>query len=310
MVWQGFLCGLAAAILFAGKAVLVRLGYAQGADATSLLLWRMLISLPCFALIAWWYTRRDGALSRADRFTLLAVGVLGYHVASWLDFEGLIYIDAALERVVLFLYPTVVVGIAIARRQRSVDRPLLAALGATYLGIMLTWGDRIQLGQPAHVLLGTALVAAAAVAFAVHLVLIEGILKRIGGTRSVAVAMVGSCATAILHGVCARPETLLSPAASTVHFGIVLAIFSTVIPVLLTAVALQHLGAARAAVLGTVAPSLTALLGWVWLDERLGLLGWLGIATTMGGAFLLSRSQPQQITPPPSPPPQTRASTT
>ena len=310
MVWQGFLCGLAAAILFAGKAVLVRLGYAQGADATSLLLWRMLISLPCFALIAWWYTRRDGALSRADRFTLLAVGVLGYHVASWLDFEGLIYIDAALERVVLFLYPTVVVGIAIARRQRSVDRPLLAALGATYLGIMLTWGDRIQLGQPADVLLGTALVAVSAIAFAVHLVLLEGILKRIGGTRSVAVAMVGACFTVIVQGACMRPDALLSPTATTLHFGIALAIFSTVIPVLLGAIALQHLGAARAAVLGTVAPSLTAILGWVLLDERLGLLGWLGIAVTMGGAFLLSRSRPQPVPPPPALPPQTGTATT
>lgn len=290
--------------------MLVRLGYAQGADTTSLLLWRMLISLPCFALIAWWYARRDGALAREDRLRLLMLGVLGYHVASWLDFKGLTYIDAALERVVLFLYPTVVVAIAIIRRQRSVDRPLLAALGATYLGIMLTWGDRLHFGQPAHILLGTALVAASAVAFAAHLVLVEGILQRIGGMRSMAVAMVGACITVIVHGIWMRPDALQSPTAATLHFGIALGIFSTVIPVLLAAIALQHLGAARAAVLGTVAPSLTALLGWVLLDERLGLLGWLGIAVTMGGAVLLSRSRPQPLATPPAPPPPTGTSTT
>jgi drug/metabolite transporter (DMT)-like permease len=298
VVFQGFLCGIAAAILFAGKAILVRLGYAQGADATSLLLWRMLISLPCFALIAWWFARRDGALATHDRIRLLVLGVLGYHIASWLDFKGLTYIDAALERVVLFLYPTVVVGIALARRQRSVDRPLIAALSATYLGIMLTWGDRIQLGQPGHVLLGTALVAASAIVFAVHLVLIEGILQRLGGTRSMAVAMVGACTTAIIHGIIAQPQALIPPPPATVSYGAALGIFATVIPVLLAAVAMQHLGAARAAVLGTVAPSLTAVLGWIFLHERLGLLGWIGISVTMVGALLLSRSRPQPVAPP------------
>lgn len=291
----GTSCGIAAAVLFAGKAVLVRLAFAHGAGPTDLLAWRLAFSLPCFALLAAWYAREHGALATGDRVRLLALGVLGYHVASWLDFAGLQYIDAALERVVLFLYPTVVVGIAIARRKRGVDARLLLALAATYGGILLTWGDRVETARA----LGVVLVAASAVTFAVHLVLVEGLVQRIGGTRAMAVAMIGAATTGLLHALLLAPAATLHPSASTVGFGATLALFSTVIPVLLAAVALQHLGAARAAVLGTVAPALTALIGWALLGERLGVIGWCGIVVTMIGAVLVSRKPPAAAAPRP-----------
>ncbi len=272
-------------MLFAGKAVFVRLAYGHGGGVLELLAWRLIFSLPCFALIAVWYAFRQGPLARADRVRLLLLGVLGYHVASFLDFSGLRFIDAALERVVLFLYPTVVVGLAVLRGRRGVDRDLFLALAATYGGIVLTWGDRIH---SAH-LVGVWLVAASAVAFAVHLVLIEDLVKRIGSTRAMAIAMIGATTTSVLHALLMAPQATLHPSLTTLGYGAALALLATVIPVLLAGAALVRLGAARAAILGTVAPALTALFGWVMLNETLGVLGWCGIAVTMGGALLISR---------------------
>ena len=281
----GTVCGISAAVLFAGKAVMVRLAYSHGSGATDLLAWRMAWSLPCFALIAAWYAHRDGAVARGDRIRLLLLGVLGYHVASWLDFSGLQFIDAALERVVLFIYPTVVVGLALLRGKRGLDGNVFLALAATCGGILLTWGDRIETANA----VGVFLVAASAVAFAVHLVLIEDVVKRVGSTRAMAIAMIGAATTSSMHALIKEPHATLHPSAATLSYGAALALFATVIPVLLAAVALVHLGAARAAVLGTVAPALTALLGWVVLNEHLGALGWCGIAVTMIGALLISR---------------------
>jgi drug/metabolite transporter (DMT)-like permease len=284
----GFLCGALAAILFAGKGVLVRLAYSHGAEATSLLALRLAWSLPCFAAVAWWYARRAGALAPGDRLRLLGLGILGYHVATWFDFAGLTHIDAALERVVLFLYPTVVLGLGLWQRRQWPEARLIAALLATYGGIILTWGDRIRVGDPTQTGLGVAFVATSAVTFAVHLVFIEPLVRRIGGIRAMAVAMVGACITAILQAVLQAPERFFAPAPVVIGLSAALAVLGTVIPFFLASIAMQRLGAARTAILGTVGPVFTALFGWFLLGEVLGVAGWLGLAVTTAGATLVA----------------------
>lgn len=289
LAWLGLLCGLIAAVLFAGKAVLVRIAYAHGADPTALLGLRMALSLPCFAVLAWWFARGTAPLALRDRVALLGLGVLGYHVASWLDFAGLRHIDAALERVVLFLYPTITALWAIWLGRERARVALFVGLACTYVGILLTWGDRIVVTGAARTGLGVALVAAAALVFAIYLLAAEGIFRRVGGLRATAVAMLGACMTTVIHALIATPTALLHPTPIIFWLGAALALLATVIPVLLAGVALQHLGAARSALLGTVAPAITALLGWVFAGEFLGLLGWTGIAITMAGAWLATR---------------------
>lgn len=284
--WLGLGCAVGAALLFAGKAVLVRLAYAAGGEPTSLLGLRMLAALPCFVLIAVWYHRRDGALSHRDTAALALLGILGYHVASWLDFAGLQRVDAALERVLLFVYPTMVTLWAVLRRHRGADRRLVLTLLATYGGILLTWGDRIRHPGGHADVVGVLLIIAAAAAFAAHLVMIDGLVKRLGGIRCMAVAMVAACITCVLHAVMTHPAELWHPTKAVVGYAVALGVFATVIPVLLAAIALQHLGAARAAIAGSVAPVVTALLAWLLAGEHLGVLGWLGCATTMVGAIV------------------------
>lgn len=283
--WLGLACGFLAALLFAGKAVLVRVAYAHGADVTALLGLRMAISLPCFAAVAWWFARRAPPLPRGDVVRLLALGVLGYHVASWLDFAGLRHIDAPLERVVLFIYPTIVIAIGAWRGRTIVNTRVVVALIATYGGILLTWGDRIRIDQGSSV--GVALVASSAVVFALYMVLGEGVIRRVGGMRAMAVAMLGGCATTIVHAAIAAPVLTWVPNQAVLACGVALAVTATVIPVFLAGIALARLGSGRAALVGCVAPAATALISHLALGERLGGLGWSGIAVTTVGAVLV-----------------------
>lgn len=283
--WLGLVCVVVAAVLFAGKGVLVRLAYQHGAEATGLLALRLALSLPIFLGLVWWLGRGQAPLTRGQAVRVISAGILGYHLASWLDFLGLERVEVALERVVLFIYPALLVGWALLRRQRAADGALLLGLGLTAGGIALTWGDRALAARADH--LGVALVAASAVAFAASMVVYEPEAKALGGLRATSIGMSAACITGLVHGLVARP--LVLPPPPVLGLGAALALGATVVPTLLMGLAVQHLGAARTAVAGSIAPALTALIGWLTLGEALGFLGWLGIAATTAGAVVAGR---------------------
>ncbi|HYE05770.1 MAG TPA: EamA family transporter, partial [Planctomycetota bacterium] len=185
------LATVAGTLLFAGKGVLAKLAYARGVDATTLIGLRMGLALPVFIVLFW---RAERAAPRpatwGETIATVALGMLGYHVASWLDFLGLERVDAAVERVVLYIYPTLVVIAAIARGRQAISARVIAALALTYAGIALTWGGQARVGGADGV--GVALVAASAVAYAGFLIGAEGLMARLGSGRFIALAMCGS----------------------------------------------------------------------------------------------------------------------
>jgi drug/metabolite transporter (DMT)-like permease len=106
------LAGLGA-VAFSGKAIIVKLAYRHGVDAVTLIMLRMLFALPFFLLMTWWASRQTSSgtpvqLTRKDALGIAWLGVTGYYLASFLDFAGLQYITASLERLILYLNPTLV----------------------------------------------------------------------------------------------------------------------------------------------------------------------------------------------------------
>src|SRR5438128_11205295 len=106
----GVLMVVASAIGFSGKAIIIKLAYRHGVDAVTLLTLRMVFRAPLFLLLAWWAVRAPGVqpLARQDLRAIAVLGFLGYYLSSYLDFLGLQHISAALERLILFLNPTIV----------------------------------------------------------------------------------------------------------------------------------------------------------------------------------------------------------
>ncbi len=137
--WLGVGFALLAAAGFSAKAMLVKLAYQEHVNAITLLSLRMVFSVPAFIAVALWLNRTQGLapLSRRDWFAVLGLGLVGYYLASYLDFVGLQYISAGLERLTLFLYPTLVVLLSAWWFRHAIGRRELAALAHSYAGIAL-----------------------------------------------------------------------------------------------------------------------------------------------------------------------------
>ncbi|MBA3847124.1 MAG: DMT family transporter, partial [Planctomycetes bacterium] len=277
------LATMAGTLLFAGKGVLAKLAYARGVDATTLIGLRMGLALPVFAILFW---RAERAAARpatwAETVATVGLGMLGYHVASWLDFLGLERIDAAVERVVLYIYPTLVVIAAVARGRQAVGVRVVAALALTYAGIALTWGGQASVGRAEPI--GVALVAVSAVAYAAFLVGSEGMMARLGGQRFMALAMCGACATTVAHALAAGPTRAID--ASSWAIAAALAYACTVVPTVLTAIGMDGLGSARFAIVSGIGPVGTAVLAWAVIAERPTGVAWFGMAVTIVGGVL------------------------
>lgn len=297
----GCLLAAASAILFAAKGVLIKDALVAGADATALLAVRMAVSLPCFALTAWWLGRGAAPASRRDLLLIAALGVVGFHVASWLDIQGLRYVGVATERIVLYIYPTLVVALAWAIGRGRPGRRLLAAAAVTWAGVAVSC-----VGQPlggANLAAGVALVAASAAAYAIHVVGIEPIMHRLGGVRVAALGMCAASATALLHAMVVVPAAAWpQQPAELWNRGIALALAGTVAPVLLAGAALRRIGGGPSAVIGTIGPGITVLLAWAWLGEAPTAWTWSGLALTVAGALAVSvpSSPPRPGTPGPA----------
>jgi drug/metabolite transporter (DMT)-like permease len=192
---------------FAAKAIFIKLAYrAQPSlDAITLLTWRMLASLPLFLLLAWW-ARRAGErgapspITRHDWLRILFLGFIGYYLASFLDFWGLQFISAALERLILFVNPTLVALISWAWLKKPITRKHAIALALTYAGIVLAYAHDFQIASDRSALYaGSALVFASALAYALYLVMSAEITKRVNSARFTAYMMCVSTGFVVGH---------------------------------------------------------------------------------------------------------------
>lgn len=282
----GLLMAAASALLFSIKGVLVKWALPQGVDATVLLGLRMGFSLPCFLAIAWWLERRAATpMSGRQRLVAMALGVVGYHGATWFDFQALRFIDVALERMVLYIYPTLVVLMGVALGRQRLTRRMVLALLATYAGVALTWGGGMAMGERAG--LGVGLVVASAVAYALYLVLAERWIAAVGGLRFVAVALSAACTTVLVQALLTQPWSGWVQPLPIYGIGLLLAIPGMVIPALLTGTAVRRVGPARFAIVSTLGPVSTVLQAMVVLGERPTVLAWIGIALTIAGGALV-----------------------
>ncbi len=280
----GSLLVFLAAVGFSFKSILIKLAYGYGVDATSLFALRQIFSAPFFAALAIW--SRDqalprSALTRRDWLQLAGLGLLGYYVAAWLDFLGLRYISAGLERLILFLYPTIVLILSAWWLHKRVGRREIAALVLSYGGMALVFAGHVTApGGERDLALGATLVFASAVAYSIYLIGSSRVVHRFGTVRFTAWAML--VATVVGVGQFLATHGLDSLRLPGPVYGLcaIMAIFSTVVPALLMTEGLRRVGANHAALVGTIGPVVTMILAALILDEAME-------ATQMAGAFLV-----------------------
>ena len=278
------------AIAFSAKAIMIKLAYRHGTDAVTLLALRMAMAAPFFAAIAWW-TGRGGvtaALAPSDWRAIVFLGVVGYYLASLFDFLGLQYITAALERLVLFLYPTFVVLISAALYGRVITGRDVAALALSYTGIALVLANDLATRQE-NVVLGAFWVALSALAYAVYLIGNGRMVRKMGSVLFASLASIVSCAAVLAHFLVVRDAGLLRAQPAPVYgLALLMAIVSTVLPVILMSVGIRLIGSSHASMLGTVGPVATIFLGFVFLDEPITAIQLAGAALVVAGVLAIS----------------------
>ena len=280
----------AGSIAFSGKAIIVKLAYRHGVDPVTLIMYRMLFALPFFAVIAWWSGRGKPALDRRDRVTVFGLGFSGYYLASFLDFAGLNYISASLERLILYLNPTLVLLLGVLFYGQRVSPARLGALAVSYAGVLLVFGHELSFSG-AGIALGAALVFASAVSYAVYLVHSGAEVKRLGALRLTGLASSVACALCLLQFLLVKPLAAAAVAPPVIWLSLLNATLCTVAPVLMVMMAIERVGATMTAQTGMIGPLSTIIMGVLILGEPFN--GWVvaGTALVLVGIWLLAQAK-------------------
>ena len=285
----GLAFAFAGAIAFSGKAIIVKLAYRYGVDAVLVIMLRMLFALPIFAAMAWWAGRGKPPLAGRDWLAVLGLGVSGYYLASFLDFLGLQYVTASLERLILYLNPTLVLLLGWLLHRTPWNRQQLVGMGISYAGVLLVFGREAG-AAGSNVALGALLVFLSAVSYAVYLVYSGEVVRRVGSLRLVGLATSVACLCCIAQYVLLRPvASAFAVAPEVIWLSLLNATLCTAVPVVLVMLAIERIGPTLVAQAGMVGPLSTIALG-IWLLVE-PFTGWLvaGTLLVVAGIYAFTR---------------------
>ncbi|UCU93494.1 MULTISPECIES: DMT family transporter [Hydrogenophaga] len=284
----GLLLASAGSIAFSGKAIIVKLAYRHGVDAVTLIMYRMLFALPLFLALAWWASRGKAALTGKDWLGIVGLGFTGYYLASFLDFWGLQYVSASLERLILYLNPTLVLVLGWFIYKRRISGLQALAMAVSYAGVLLVFGHEAGFQGP-NAVLGALLVFGSAISYAIYLVYSGELVKRLGSLRLVGLATSVACGLCLLQFVILRPLSAADVAPEVIWLSLLNATLCTFAPVLMVMMAIERIGAGLAAQTGMIGPMSTIAMGVLILDEPFN--GWIvaGTLLVLSGVFLVTR---------------------
>lgn len=296
-VQLGSLFALGAAFLFSTKAIFIKQAYALSplVDGTVLMALRMASALPFFLLICWLNRHHSRDLSAKDWGLLVFAGLLGYYFSSWLDFSGLMYISASLERIILFLYPTLTVLASCTIYKKKLNFKSIFAIALSYGGtVIVMLQEQSTVAHEGDFWLGVSLVFASAVSFAAYLLLTPRLILLFGSWNYTGLALSVACIGTLTHFLVVTPQPFVLLAqlpSQIVWYGIALGLLVTVLPTILIAQSISRLGAAQSAMIGSIGPILTIILAVALLGEHMNGIQWLGCILNIIGVMMITLSK-------------------
>lgn len=285
----GIACAVGGTLAFSLRPILIKLAYAAApVSPVTLIFLRMVLSLPFFVAVGWWLRTQEPRLSGSDWAKIAGLGLIGYYLASFLDFIGLQYVGAGVGRLILFLYPTLVLVLSFAFLRKKPTRRELSALVITYAGIVLVLSSQAAGVQGKLFLLGAALVFASALFYAIYLVAGSQLIRRVGSMRFTAYSMAIATVPAVVQFFVLEPLSALELPATVWSYAIVLATVSTVLPLFLQAEALRRIGPSEFALIGALGPVSVAVTSAIGLDEPFTWVQAMGGLLVIAGVLVVS----------------------
>ncbi|GAA3589256.1 DMT family transporter [Flavivirga amylovorans] len=290
----GVFLGILGIVLFSSKAVMVKLAYQYNVDTISLLLLRMLFSFPFYIIIAFLYRnqKKEVVIKNKDYVWVVFFGFVGYYLASYFDFVGLTYIKASLERIILFLYPTIVLLLNRFILKQPITKIQAGAIALTYLGIVIAFWDEVAIsGNDTYI--GGFFILLSAITYAWYLVGSGWLIPKFGVVKFTAYAMIVSCACVFIHYSIVSQVDLFSFSWEVYFLGFLIAIFATVIPSFLVSASIKIISSSNFAIVAGIGPISTIVLASIFLNEVLTLLQLFGALTVIIGILLVSLKKPK-----------------
>jgi drug/metabolite transporter (DMT)-like permease len=279
-------------VLFAGKAVLVRYNYIHfKVDTVPLLALRMLFSAPFYAVILYFQNRKQSEvpkLTGKEWLWMLAIGLVGYYLAAFFDFWGLKYITASVERLILFIYPTLVVIISTIFLKKTIYKIHYIALIITYLGVAVSFIPDLQMGLQKDLIIGSTLVFLSSLTYSLYLIGSGEMIPKIGSLRFTCYAMLISTVMVILHYFVSIGGNLFAYQSGVYWLSIVMAIFTTVIPSFLISDGIKRIGSGNASIIGSIGPITTIIMANIFLGELINSWQIIGTFVVLGGVLMIS----------------------
>lgn len=287
--WYGIAIGVLGVVLFSSKAVMVKIAYKYNVDAISILLLRMLFSFPFYVVVAYIYRNKisDVKVVKRDYVWVVFFGFVGYYLASYFDFVGLTYIKASLERIILFLYPTIVIILNRLFLKQQITKVQAGAIGLTYLGIILAFADEVAVSG-ADSYLGGFFILLSAITYASYLVGSGWLIPKFGVVKFTAYAMIVSCFCVFIHYAMISKIDLFSFTWQVYGLGFLIAVFATVIPSFLVSKSIKMISSSNFAIVAGIGPISTIILAAIFLNETLTLLQMFGALIVIAGIVFMS----------------------
>ena len=291
----GVIICLLGAICFSTKAIFVKLAYRETeVDPITLLALRMIFSLPFFLASAWWSSSQTSNV----RFTwkqwiaVATIGCIGYYVSSLLDFIGLQYVTAGIERLILFSYPTMVLLMSSLILKVKISLLQWLALIITYVGLLVAfWGEVNLDEQSTQFFIGSTLIFICAITYAFYIVGSGQLIPSIGAAKFNSYAMSFAALAVVIHFFVSNDNSLFHLDGEVYGYSAVMAVVSTVIPSYLVAGGIKRVGSDNAAIIGSIGPVSTIVQAYFFLEEPIHTLQLVGTALIVVGILFISQNK-------------------
>ena len=287
---------IVAIIFFSAKAVFVKMAYIYDIEPIPLLLLRMAFALPVYVVVA--FAKKPNhpkEIVLKDYLWVVVLGFIGYYLASLTDFLGLEFIKASLERIILFVYPTLVIFITWISFGKRPSKWQIIAILVSYAGIFITFSAELRIsGSKDDVWIGGLLVFLSALCYASYLVGSGWLIPKFGSVAFTSYAMIVSTFCVFVHFGLTQPLDLFSYPVEVYGLAFGMAMISTVIPSYLVSVSIKRLGASTFSILGSLGPIATIGLANIFLDERLTILQMFGAMIVITAVLMVTHKKSQQ----------------
>ena len=289
--YSGAILVFCGSICFSAKAILIKLGYTfYHVDSVSLLTLRMVFALPFYIIVALALKKRKSniLLSKNDWVKLFFLGVSGYYLASIFDFEGLQFISAGVERLILFIYPTIVVIWVSLVFKKKITYSQYIALALTYIGMAIALLNDIQSGGQQDLIKGASWILLSAITYAGYMVYGGELIPKIGPLKFTCYAMIFAALAVIIHFIILHGFKIFSFPPNLYWLCLAMGIFSTVVPTFMISEGINIIGSGNASIIGGIGPVSTIVLAYLFLNENVSFIQILGTLVVLVGVIKVS----------------------